>query len=290
MGLRVTAAEVKAALRRRHPGEPNGAMVGQWTCIEEWANIDLVALNAWAKADVIGYEVKVSRSDYRAELLKPHKRAHAVAMCTEFYFAVPHGLLTAEELAFEEPEWEPEDWERMRCPGMPTFGPPDEFELRRATRAQRDLLDVPHRYGGQCRGRGRRNGRERGPFTVRLPVPYARIDTSTHTNPGWAWYGVEEAERAVRCPTCAGKGYVDRSRVEAESPTLWVPRDVGLIEITARGCRVTRKSPRRPDAPGLIPVNSGSTPKAGRQAVAQLVRWTSNRPDPRHARLRAETT
>lgn len=113
----MTADEVKDALRRRHPGDTYGSMPGQWTCIEEWRGIDLLALNAWQAADVVGYEVKVSRSDMRRELLRPDKRAGALAVTTRFYFAVPAGLYTAEELAFTEPPWERGDFERQACLG-----------------------------------------------------------------------------------------------------------------------------------------------------------------------------
>lgn len=111
----MTAEAVKGALRRRHPGDTYGSMPGQWTCIEEWLGIDLLALNAWQKGDVVGYEVKVSRSDMRRELLRPHKRAKAIRCTTEFYFAVPAGLYTNDELKFEEPEWEREDFQRQVC-------------------------------------------------------------------------------------------------------------------------------------------------------------------------------
>jgi hypothetical protein len=94
-----SAEEVKRALRRRYPGETRGGMVGQWVYIEEWLNIDFLALNAWAKADVVGHEIKVSRADYRRELLRPYKRQDAIKRTTSFYFVVPKGLLTAEELA-----------------------------------------------------------------------------------------------------------------------------------------------------------------------------------------------
>lgn len=110
-----TAADIKDALRRRHPGETNGSMTGQWTCIEEWLGIDLLALNSWADADVIGYEVKVSRGDLRRELLNPTKRAPAIERTTEFYFAMPANMLSQEELAFQEPAWAPVDFERPRC-------------------------------------------------------------------------------------------------------------------------------------------------------------------------------
>lgn len=319
----MTAKEVRDALRRRHPAAMQGSMVGQWTCLEEWADIDLIALDAWSNAAVVGYEVKVSRSDMRQELLAPAKRADAVAMCTEFYFAVPAGMLKPDEIAYEEPEWTPDDFHRMRCPGLPPFGPPDPYAVRR--HRPTDLLDVPPgRYGGPCQGRGRTGTykagtRQKGPFRVRLPLPLALTEapetvttqwrravgppTRYHLHPmarvalegdelhdalaHWAEHHLSEAERAVLCPTCGGKGYLERSRVEAEAPTLWVPRDVGLIEVSGRGCRVTRKSPKRLDAPGLLPAaTDAATPRAvraGRQRVAKLIRWTSNRPDPRHA-------
>lgn len=103
-----TAADVKAKLRGRHAATQQmgvRTIPGAWTCIEEWGGIDLLALCAHSSGGVpgiryprVGYEVKVSRSDYRAELRKPHKRAAAVAMCHEFYFAVPRGLLRGDEL------------------------------------------------------------------------------------------------------------------------------------------------------------------------------------------------
>lgn len=113
----MNAADVKAALRKRHPALWPGVhgQPGQWTCLEEFEHIDLLAIDAWSNASFIGYEVKVSRSDYRSELLRPGKRARGKLLCDEFYFAVPHDLLTPYELTWDEPEWEPQDFERQRC-------------------------------------------------------------------------------------------------------------------------------------------------------------------------------
>jgi len=116
---RLTAEQVKAALYARQPTQ-RSPMPGAWTVIEEWRAIDLLAFSAWesiGKYARVGYEVKVSRSDMRSELLAPGKRARNVAWCNEFYIAIPAGLLTEEELAFEEPEWAPEDWIGEPCPG-----------------------------------------------------------------------------------------------------------------------------------------------------------------------------
>jgi hypothetical protein len=117
----MTAEELKALLTRRYPGGVFVGMPGAWTCVEEYRGIDLLAWSAWSSKSRyarIGHEVKVSRADLRAELLRPSKRALNVAWCHEFYFAVPKGMLTDDELAYEEPEWQPEDWMGERCPGF----------------------------------------------------------------------------------------------------------------------------------------------------------------------------
>ena len=266
-----TAEDVKEALRRRHPGTTAGSMPGQWTCIEEWLGIDLLALNAWSAADVIGYEVKISRSDLRRELLKPEKRAKAVASTTEFYFAVPAGLLTPEEIAYEEPEWDLlHDFEREMCPGVPPFGPADRYESRR--------------YGGQCRRNGERANVVRVPRggDVDLIPEWFRKhhkDLSeaeltalwVERHSGYSRHAYDDPR--APCWNCGGKGHLEKSRVEREAPTCWVPRDVGLITISTRGCRVVKKSPRRKD-PKPIAVS--------RKHLNDLVRWVSHRPDPRH--------
>ncbi len=81
----------------------------------------------------------------------------------------------------------------------------------------------------------------------------------------------------VTCPTCGGKGTLGPSRVEQEAPTLWVPRDVGLVVVNGRGTKVVKRSPRRAEVPTLDPMELGP-----------LVRWVSMRPDPRHEARRAQ--
>lgn len=271
--VKMTAADVKDALRRRHPSDDNrSGMVGQWTCIEEWRNVDLLALNAWQKGCVVGYEIKVSRSDMRGELLRPAKRAIGVAMTTEFYFAVPAGLLTAAEIAWEEPEWEPGDFERVQCPGVPEFG------------------GLPHiraskqRWGGRCYDYGRRGQRV---HSVPAPIPEVFVvpswdrpregeDAAAHAaRYVSSRFRYRDDEHLVPCWKCGGKGYLNKSRVELEAPTLWVPRDVGLVTVSARGCTVVKRSPRR-----VTPEPIAS----GRRSINDLVRWVSHRPDVRHCR------
>lgn len=138
------AREVKDRLYARHPGH-GGQMPGPWTVIEEYRCIDVLAFSAWSSAKKyarIGYEVKVSRSDLRNELLRPDKRAGNVAWCNEFYFAVPSGLLTPEELAYVEPEWAPEDFVGERCPGFLGERCQPMFRRRRYSRSH--YVDVPN--------------------------------------------------------------------------------------------------------------------------------------------------
>src|ERR1035437_6095441 len=128
----ITSSDIKKALLTRHPavGRSSGMMpvLDAWTVIEEWEGIDLLAFSAYrhpARGALgktsdfprVGYEVKVSRSDLRRELLAPWKRERARSICHEFYLAVPRGLMTKEELAFVQPDdWTVDDYVRKRCP------------------------------------------------------------------------------------------------------------------------------------------------------------------------------
>jgi hypothetical protein len=233
---------------------------------------------------VVGYEVKISRSDLRSELLNPAKRMEAVSRCTQFYIAVPSGLLKSEELEFKQPDWAMEDFQRQRCPGIP----------------ERRLEGHRYRtFGGQCsnprvdlRGRARRYVPRDTPkgYTVKVPVPAV---LGTLGMDALSPYQLElaiddQGFDRVPCPTCGGSGYTSKSRAELEAPYLWIPPDVGLIEVDGRGCHVAKPAPRN-KFPKLIvgDVPSDAIPedvrnRMQRQAVADIVRWASNRPDPRH--------
>jgi hypothetical protein len=231
----VTADDVKQALYVRHAGTQdlgNRKVPGGWTVIEEYRGIDVVAFSAHSSPQPavgcrhprVGYEVKVSRIDYRREILRPGKRVMQVGWCNFFYFAVPAGLLTDAEIAYVEPEWEPQDFMRTPCPVA--YGQPEAPPWRT--------------YPGTCH-RGVRD---------------------------YAWNDRRP------CGRCEGRGYLRKSRVETEAPTLWVPRDVGLVTVDGRGVRVVKKSPVRKDVPTI-----------GNVELTKIVRWVSARPDPRHAGL-----
>jgi hypothetical protein len=269
----LTAAEVKDALRaRHHAAGGNGGMPGEWTCLEELFGIDLLAWSAWSKNTRIGYEVKVSRSDYRRELLAPDKRATAVALCNEFYLAVPNGLLTSHELAYREPgDLRPSDFQRERCPGVPGITP-----VERPTRLFGEHDVSRYRFGGQCRKASAHDGALRGKHTVLMPRPAvleAQTERERLRGPD-EWRIREHGQTLIVCPTCQGRGYIAKSRVEQEAPTLWVPADVGLVVIYETGTtRVLRKAPYR---------RNGERTELTSYQVAQAIRWTSIRPDPRH--------
>jgi hypothetical protein len=272
------AEDIKNALRKHYPAERQGRFAGRWTTLTEWCGIDLLALDAWRSAAVIGYEVKVSRSDMRSELLNPAKRWEAVSRCTRFYFAVPEGLLKPEELEFKEPDWSFDDFERKPCPGAPKFG-------------------SEKIYGGSCSNpRVRANGRMRKSrwiakdtpkgWRTELPVPcvikvpeFSSVDSYTVER-----YLELQGSARLPCPTCGGTGYISKSKVEHEAPYLWVPKDVGLVEIRSSGVRTIKQAPFNNTPKTIIgeQIEDPTQNRLRRQVLADLVRWTSNRPDPRH--------
>jgi hypothetical protein len=221
----VNARDVKDALYGRHHGS-GGQFPGAWTCIEEYRGIDFLAFSAWSSQQSyarIGYEVKVSRADYRRELLRPGKRMLAVEWCNQFFFAVPKGLLTKDEIAWVEPDWQPEDWQPTeRCPGY---------------------------LGQPCRPLGRRKT-----HTADVPIPYAPRTGDSARPPYVTRWDLWER---VTCPTCGGKGHAVASRVEREAPTCWVPKDVGLVVVDGRGARVAKGAPHRREVPALDPRELG---------------------------------
>ncbi len=192
--------------------------------------IDLLAVNAWSgRPHVVAYEVKISRSDLRRELLEPSKREVALRESDRYYFATPAGLLTPDEVAYQQDDFEVEDFDRVPCART-----------------------------GYRHHRKRRQG-----CIERVPVP---IVLDSHDS--YAWRGWE----TVDCRTCGGRGYAQLSLVEREAPVVWLPPEVGLIEVHSNGrTREVKRAPSR-KIEGLFVS----------QQARQLVRWVSRRPDPRH--------
>jgi len=76
-------------------------MLPGWTSLGRF--VDGVAFNVWPSKHhiIIAFEIKVSRSDFRAELKDPSKRAAAVKMADEFYFVTPKGMVQPSEIPHE---------------------------------------------------------------------------------------------------------------------------------------------------------------------------------------------
>ncbi len=102
---KITADAVKSLITRRH--DTTG---GEWAVFLELRNgtgwvgqtrsIDVFAMNTWpsGKFRRVGYEVKISRSDFLREMKDPDKRAWAMEVCNEFWFAAPSGVIQPGEL------------------------------------------------------------------------------------------------------------------------------------------------------------------------------------------------
>ncbi len=60
--------------------------------------VDVLAIRNTGKAQVRIYEIKVSRSDFLAELKNPYKRLNAIELANEFLFATPVGMIDPKEL------------------------------------------------------------------------------------------------------------------------------------------------------------------------------------------------
>lgn len=297
---KLTAAQVCQALRGRHPSGPP-PMPGQWTCAEELWGIDFLAWSAWKEKRRVGYEIKVSRSDYRRELLKPDKRAPAKQRLHQMYMAVPAGMLTPAEVAFKEPIWEDGAFARQSCPdgcvsaARRGRGVHDRYMPRQGTVA-RDHVPVPivvreppysvvamYRDDRNVARHELRRARRRPYRGEEGPPPEPEI-TEADIDEFIAAAAELEVERSVRshgwtsrtCPTCGGKGYVKGARVEdADIPTLWVPADLGLVEVHLgpRGGLSVKEVKR---APILTPRRLSDS------EMAEAFRWISCRPDPRH--------
>lgn len=98
----VTASDVKAALHRRYcKADLSGE---QYVCIEEArsgagfagndGSCDFLAINTYhgRGMELIGHEVKVSMTDWKAELAQPEKAERFARYCRRWYVAVPAAL------------------------------------------------------------------------------------------------------------------------------------------------------------------------------------------------------
>lgn len=102
----MTAADLKAMLRRHHA--PVRA-IPKWVYMEEirrnvsydaGRTLDAMAICVWSskKHAIHGYEIKVSRKDFKRELADPDKAGVFYQWVDRFYLVTPPGLVKPEEL------------------------------------------------------------------------------------------------------------------------------------------------------------------------------------------------
>lgn len=99
-----TAADVKEALYDRYNKPSQGRAGEMWVCIEEARSgagfdgnrgqCDFLAINTWQSRgmELVGHEVKVSLSDWKAELGAPHKAEMFARFCRRWFVAAPSEL------------------------------------------------------------------------------------------------------------------------------------------------------------------------------------------------------
>lgn len=99
---RVTAADIKALLRKRYPK-------GEWALAFEVADAtggrgrrlaDAVAMNMWPSRGLAihGFEIKVSKTDWKKELLSPEKAEAVSKYCDHWWIVAPQGIVREEDV------------------------------------------------------------------------------------------------------------------------------------------------------------------------------------------------
>lgn len=108
-----TAGDIREALYKRHGNATQGRENEAYICIEEARSgagfegnsrqCDFLAINTWQSRgmELIGYEIKVSLTDWRKELANPHKAESFARFCKTWWVAVPSDL--AAKMAHEVP-------------------------------------------------------------------------------------------------------------------------------------------------------------------------------------------
>jgi hypothetical protein len=243
--MSLTAAEVKERLRARHPATQRQGVAtvpGPWVCLEEYEGLDLLAFSSHSTPQQGAQRppagARYPRVGYEVKVSRADLRQELLH---------PHKRLRARMICHELYLAVPQGLLR-----------PEElaYEEPKALRAPQAF--ARKRCPAGCQQIHYKNRRASGPYMIR--------------NEEWDPATQPFEERYLVCPTCDGKGYLAKSRVEQEAPQLWVPKDVGLVEVS-HNCRVVR----------LSPVNHEARLELDDKRLAELVRWTSARPDPRHA-------
>jgi hypothetical protein len=91
-------------------------------------------------------------------------------------------------------------------------------------------------------------------------------------------------QRKACCTVCRGYGRVGQSRVEREAPTLWVPSDVGLVEVSRQGVVEVKRAPTRKtpktDHRRRRPSRTSTATAMARHGLAQVIATRERLPGP----------
>lgn len=101
----VTSNDIRCALKLRYPKESHALMFEVAPATGGGTRYaDAVAFGLWASHGhaIEGIEIKVSRSDFLAEMKQPQKSEPVMRYCNRWWLAIPCGLVKAEELP---PTW-----------------------------------------------------------------------------------------------------------------------------------------------------------------------------------------
>lgn len=104
--IKLTSGDITNLLHAKHPAP-------EWASFPELRDaagfganrsFDFWTINTWPSKGLrtVGYEIKISRSDFARELSNPRKRKSLEEVCHECYFAAPKGVIDPREL--------PEGW------------------------------------------------------------------------------------------------------------------------------------------------------------------------------------
>jgi len=124
--LMMTAHEVKRALAKKHSNDMFFVEVkdGPTQIVQNHAKIDAIAMPlSWTRFSIIGYEIKVSRSDF----LRDEKWVSYLPMCNCLYFIAPKGIIDPCEVA--------------DCCGVMTMH--ESGHIRTVRKAPRREIDMP---------------------------------------------------------------------------------------------------------------------------------------------------
>lgn len=240
-----TADDVRENLRRRYPATQMMGTVripGQWVTLSEWKEIDLLAIGVTRSTNQEWIAHEVKVS--RSDYRSELKQPHK----RDAYKIYSHCLYFAVPDGLLKPEeiaFEEPDWVSERCAGI-------------------DGVYCDRHYNGKT-------GHHSKVYT--LVTPTEQVE---------ATLAGREPKR-VKCPTCDGCGDVGLRKLLDAAPQLWVPRDVGLITVNGRGSRIVKEAPRYEfGGEGNNYRRYRETGDLAMREVADIVRWASARPDPRH--------